>query len=98
LCDPNKIMAGGAAAVVPVRVRMDAVVSAGTGTVRVQSSPCEWVDTTIGTLRGWYTAVGYLETQVAGDHSWATLRVFIRAAGGTLSLYGVSVDFGSWTL
>lgn len=97
LCEPRRIMRGGAAAVVPVRVRVDASRSAGTGVVRVRSGAYEWVDVNVTGGRAWYTATGYLESQVHGDHSWANLQLFGQCSGGgTLSVYGVAVDFGAW--
>jgi hypothetical protein len=99
LCDPNLIMRGGVAAVVPVRVRVDASRSAGTGTLRVQSGPYEWVDVSITGTRAWYTAVGYLKSQVYGDHHEANVMIFVLCSGGgTLSVYNVCVDYGAWTL
>ncbi len=83
-------------AVIPVRVRVDAGRSAGTGTVRIQTSLNEWVDVAITGARGWYTAVGYLRSQVFPDESIATAQVFIRTTAGTLSIYGISVDFNWW--
>lgn len=99
LCEPRLIMRAGVAAVVPVRVRVDASQALGTGTVRVQSGDYEWVDVPITGARAWYSVTGYLESQVYGDHAWAVLRVFLRSTGiATLSVYGVDVDFGQWTL
>lgn len=98
LCEPRLIMPGGVAAVVPVRVRVDASRSAGDGIVRVQSGPYEWVDVNITGGRGWYTMVGRLETQVTPDHSWANLQVFARVASGTLSVWNICVDFGAWDI
>jgi len=96
LCDA-RLIARGRFAVIPVRVRVDASRSAGTGTVRVQSGPYEWVDVSITGARDWYEAVGYLRSQVFADHNSASCQVFGRCSGGgTLSLYGVSVDFGQW--
>lgn len=99
LCEPRRIMRGGGAAVVPVRVRVDASRSAGTGVVRVRSGAYEWVDVSVTGGRAWYTATGYLESQVYGDHSWANLQLFGQCSGGgTLSVWNVSVDFGEWDL
>jgi hypothetical protein len=96
LCDPRLIMRNGAAAVVPVRVRVDASQSAGTGTLRVQSSAYEWVDVSITGARAWYTMVGYLASQVYGDQHIANLQVFVRCTAGTLSVYNVTCCFGQW--
>ena len=99
LCEPRRIMRGGGAAVVPVRVRVDASRSAGTGVVRVRSGAYEWIDVNVTGGRAWYTATGYLESQVYGDHSWANLQLFGQCSGGgTLSVFNVSVDFGAWDL
>jgi len=90
-----RLIARGRFAVIPVRVRVDASRTAGTGTVRVQSGSYEFVDVSITGARDWYTATGYLVSQVLADHNSASCSVFIRCSGGgTLSVYGVSVDFG----
>lgn len=95
LCDRALIMRG-EAAVVPVRVRVDASRSAGTGTVRVRCGLYEWVDVSITGARDVYEATGYLESQVHADHDAPPLEVFALVASGTLSIYGISIDFGTW--
>lgn len=98
LCEPTLIAAGGGFAVVPVRVSIDCIRTGGTsGTIRVQSAPFEYIDFAVGTSRSWRTLTGYLATQVYGDHHAANVQVFASCAGGgTLSIYGISVDFGQW--
>lgn len=97
LCDPTLIGRNEIAAV-PVRVRVDASRSVANGIVRVQSGPNDWVDCNVTGGRAVYTATGYLRGQVHADHAAPPLVVWIRSlAGGTLSLYSVSVDFGHWT-
>lgn len=97
LCEPN-LIGRGEFAVIPVRVRVDADADNTTGTVRVQSSPYEWVDVTISNAaRNEYTAVGYLFSQVHADHSAANVQIFARTSGGigaSLNIYGVTVEFG----
>lgn len=98
LCDPNLILRG-EAAVVPVRVWVDASRTAGTGVVRVQSSAYEWADVDVTGARDWYTMTGHLASQVYGDHHAANVQIFVRCSGGgTLSVYNVCVDFGAWAL
>jgi hypothetical protein len=93
----STLIARGEYAVIPVRVRVEAGRSSGTGTIRVQSGPYEWVDVSITGGRAWYEAVGYMRSQVFADHNVGTVQVFIRTTAGTLSVYGVpSVDFGHW--
>lgn len=98
LCDPGLVMRGGVAAVVPVRIRVDASQSAGTGTLRVQSSDYEWVDVSITGARAWYTMVGYLASQTYGDQHVANVQVFFRCTAGTLSVYNVTACFGQWAV
>ncbi len=98
LCEPRLIARDGAFAVMPVRVRIDASQSAGTGTVRVQSGPFDWVDVPITGARAWSTLTGYLESQVYADHHWANVQVFVRCTSGTLSVYNVVVDYNAWPL
>lgn len=95
LCDPNLIMRA-EAAVVPVRVRVDAAMTGGTGTVRVQSGAYEWVDVSVTGARAIYQAIGYLESQVHADHAWALAQIFARVTAGTLTIFNISVDFGTW--
>lgn len=95
LCDPQLILRR-EASVVPVRVRVDASRSAGTGTVRVRCGLYEWVDVSVTGARDWYEATGYLESQVHADHDAAPLEVFALVASGTLSIYGISIDYGTW--
>ena len=98
LCDPNMIMRG-EAAVVPVRLWLDAAKSgAGTATVRVRSGAYEWVDITVASgARALYTITGYLEAQVHADHAWALCQVMaLVASAGTLSIYNLSGEFGLW--
>lgn len=95
LCDPTCIARSRFAAV-PVRVTVDASRSAGDGVVRVQAGSYDWVDVPITGARGLYTITGYVEGQAAGDHSSPPVSVFVRVASGTLSVYGISVDFGAW--
>lgn len=93
----SALIARGEFAVVPVRVRVEAGASGGTGTVRVQSGPYEWVDVSITGARGWYEAVGFMRSQVFADHNVGTCQARIRTSAGTLSVYGTpSVDFGHW--
>jgi hypothetical protein len=95
LCDPTMI-ARGAFAAVPVRVRVDASQSAGTGTVRVQCGPYDWADVSVTGGRAVYERTGIIEGQAAADHEAYPLAVWIQGTGGTLSVYSVSVDFGTW--
>lgn len=95
LCDPTCIARGGFAAI-PVRVTVDAEQSAGTGTVRVQCGPYDWVDVSVTGGRADYTRTGIIEGQVFADHAAYPLVVWIGGSGGTLSVYSVSVDFGAW--
>lgn len=97
LCDPTCIARGGFA-VVPVRVRVDASRAVGNGVVRVQCGPYDWVDVSVTSTRATYTATGYIESQATGDHEAYPIAVYGRvlAGGSTLSVYGVSVDFGTW--
>jgi hypothetical protein len=95
LCDPT-LIARGAFATVPVRVRVDASQSAGTGTVRVQCGPYDWVDVSVTGGRAVYERTGIIEGQAAADHEAYPLAVWIGGSGGTLSVYSVSVDFGTW--
>jgi hypothetical protein len=91
-------MREGAAAVVPVRVWVDASQSAGTGTLRVQSSAYEWVDVPVTGARDWYSIPGYLLSQVYGDQHIANVQIFFRCTAGTLSVYNACVDFGAWAV
>jgi hypothetical protein len=94
LCEDN-LISRGEFAVIPVRVRIDAAMTGGTGTVRIQSSPYEWVDVTIGSgARSVTTAVGHLYSQVHADHAAANVQVFARVTAGTLTIYYASVEFG----
>lgn len=96
LCAPVLIGCDEIAAV-PVRVRVDASRSVANGIVRVQCGAYDWVDVTVTGGRGTYEATGYLQSQVHPDHDAPPLVVWVRSlAGGTLSVYGVSVDFGTW--
>jgi hypothetical protein len=96
LCDPVLIGRNEIAAV-PVRVRVDAERAVANGVVRVQAGAYDWVDVRVTGGRGIYTATGYLQGQVHGDHGSPPLVVWIRSlTGGTLSVYSVSCDFGSW--
>jgi hypothetical protein len=95
LCDPT-LIARGAFAAVPVRVRVDASQSAGTGTVRVQCGPYDWVDVSITGGRAVYERTGIIEGQATADHAAYPLAVWLGSSGGTLSVYSISVDFGSW--
>lgn len=94
LCDPSLIMRM-QGAVVPARVRVDASRSAGTGTVRVQCGEYEWVDVSITGGRAWYEATGYLASQVHADHDGPPLARWGRTTAGTLSVYSISIDFGT---
>lgn len=97
LCDPSTIGRNEIAAV-PVRVRVDASRATANGIVRVQSGPYDYVDVTVTGGRAIYTATGTLQGQVHPDDPTWPLVVWIRSlAGGTLSVYAVSVDFGHWT-
>lgn len=95
LCDPTCI-ARGAFAAVPVRVRVDASQSAGTGTVRVQCGPYDWVDVSVTGGRAVYQRSGIIEGQATADHAAYPLVVWLGSSGGTMSVYSVSVDFGTW--
>lgn len=95
LCDPTCV-ARGAFACVPVRVRVDASQSAGTGTVRVQCGPYDWVDVSVTSTRAVYEWTGILEGQATPDDPAYPLVVWLGSSGGTLSVYAVSVDFGTW--
>lgn len=93
----GRLIARGRFAVIPVRVRVDASCT-GTGTVRLQSGPYERVDVTGITARAWYTAIGYLRSQVFADHNIAACQIFgsPNSVTRTLSIYNVSIDFGHW--
>ncbi len=95
LCEENLISRGEFAAI-PVRVRVDAQAGVTAGTLRVQSSPYEWVDVTVSAgARADFTAVGYLYSQVYPDQASANVQVFFRSgAAGTLDVYYISVEFG----
>ena len=97
LCDPTCI-ARGVLAVVPVRVRVDASRAVGNGVVRVQCGLYDWVDVPITGARAVYEVSGYLESQIQADHAASPCVVWLRvlAGGSTVSVYGVSVDFGTW--
>lgn len=96
LCDPV-LIGRGAIGAVPMRVRVDASRATANGTVRVQCGRYDWVDVTVTGGRAIYTRTGYIETQVTPDQDAWPLVVWISsAAGGTLSVYSVSVDFGTW--
>lgn len=95
LCDPTCIARGGFAAI-PVRVRVDAEQSAGTGIVRVQAGLYDWVDVSVTGARATWTWTGIIEGQVFPDHAAYPLVVWVQGTGGTLSVYSVSVDFGTW--
>ena len=95
LCDPTCI-ARGAFCAVPIRVRVDASQSAGTGTVRVQAGPYDWVDVAVTGARAVREWTGIIEGQVYPDHDAYPLAVWVQGTGGTLSVYSVSVDFGTW--
>lgn len=96
LCDPV-LIGRGAIGAVPVRVRVDASRATANGTVRVQCGRYDWVDVTVTGGRAIYTRTGYLETQLhPDDASWPLVVWISAAAGGTLSVYSVSVDFGTW--
>lgn len=94
LCEPNLISRGGFG-VVPVRVRVDAG-NSGTGVLRVQSGLYEWIDVSLTGGRGTYTATGHLQSQAHGDHDAPPVMIFVRASAGTVDIYNVSVDFGTW--
>lgn len=82
---------------IPVRVHLDAEKSgAGAATVRVQAGPYSWVDLTVASgARAHYEVVGYLRSQVHADDSAGALQIFARvASGGTLSVHGISIDYG----
>lgn len=81
--------------IVPVRVRVDAG-NSGTGVLRVQSGLYEWIDVDLTGGRDTYSATGYLHGQAHGDHDAPPLMVFVRADSGTVDIYNVSVDFGTW--
>ena len=95
LCDPTCIARGGFAAI-PVRVRVDAEQSAGTGTVRVQAGLYDWVDVPVTGARGTYEWTGIIEGQVFADDPSYPLVVWLGSSGGTMSVYSASVDFGTW--
>lgn len=87
----------GEIAAVPVRVRVDASRAVANGIVRVQCGQYDWVDVTVTGGRAVYTATGYIESQIVADDDAWPMVVWIRSlAGGTLSVYNVSVDFGTW--
>lgn len=95
LCDPN-IIARQRYASVPVRVRVDAQMGAGTATVRVQTGRSSWVEVGFGFgARSVHEATGYLESQVHADHAWAQGQVLCRVTAGTLSIWNISIDYGS---
>lgn len=82
---------------IPVRVHLDAEKSgAGTATVRVQAGPYSWVDVTVASgARAHYEQVGYLRSQVHADDSSGSMQIFARvASAGTLSVHGISIDYG----
>lgn len=95
LCGPY--VSDGRFAVIPVRVRVEASQSSSTGTVRVQCGQ-GYVDVSITGARAWYTATGFLRSQVYPDDAAAPLVVLISSGSGarTLSVWNVSIDFGTW--
>lgn len=95
LADPTCIARTDFSAI-PVRVRVDASQSAGTGTVRVQCGPYDWVDVTVTGVRATWEWTGIIEGQVYPDDEAYPLVVWVGSSGGTLSVYSVSVDFGTW--
>lgn len=95
LCDPG-LIARGRFAVVPVRVRVDASRTAGTGTVRVQCGAYEWVDVSITGGRAVYQATGRLQSQRHADDASPPICIYMRTTAGTLSVWSVTVDFGDW--
>lgn len=84
-------------AAVPARVTIDASRSVADCVVRFQSGLYDWIDVSVTGGRAIYTMTGYLQSQVHPDHAGPPLVLWIRAlAGGTLSLFSWSVDFGHW--
>ncbi len=94
----------GVAAVVPVRVVVDAewvdtpTPSGSQGTVRLQSGEYEWVDVVfdVDELRETRTVYGYLESQVHGDHAAGVLTATAQVGGLELRVWSISVSFGHW--
>lgn len=100
-CDPEVIMAG--RAVVPVRVVVRARCiendDPGAGLVRLQSSATEWIDVEFPSDGELYSleVVGWLESQIAGDHATAVLQALaLRTNLALFYVYGISIDWG-WT-
>jgi hypothetical protein len=92
------VMMRGQSAVIPVRVVVDAewTGASGSGTVRLQSGPYEWVDAVFSSTatRVEVTAYGYLECQVYGDHFRGILLPLCNVGGTDLDVYNISADFG----
>lgn len=96
LCDAGLVL-GGEAAVVPVRIRIEAYLTgdANLATIRVQSGEFEWIDIDIdGVVPTTYEATGYLECQVTPDHAWATVQVFARVDADAVEILSVAPIFG----
>lgn len=103
LSDAGLVFPGGAADVLPTRAVVPGMVviearltgGATTGTVRIQSGTYEWIDIEV-TSGSWsiLEASGLFETQVAADHSWATIQVFFMVDAGTIELRAASAAFG----
>jgi hypothetical protein len=84
----------GRAAVVPVRVIVDAACTGTASTLRLQSSAYEWIDITLPATRGEVTAYGYLASQVYGDHFAGQLQPLITTPGGaTAAIYNISIEY-----
>jgi hypothetical protein len=99
-CDPRQVIRGGNRAVVPVRCRVRARWTGGSGfgRVRIQSSDTEWVDVDFDTTTTLETreVVGWLESQAAADQPRGVLQIFGRLtnAAHSLQLYAVEIDWG----
>lgn len=91
-------IAGGRFGVVPVRVSVDASCTSTGGRVRVQCGS-GYVEVAVTGARGWYTATGHLQSQVFPDDADAppmVLRGSSSSGAQTLSVWNVSIDFGTW--
>lgn len=98
--EPLQVIRGGNRAVVPVRCRVRARWTGGSGygRVRIQSSSMEWIDvdfddtTTLETRE----VVGWLESQPAADQGRGVLQIFgqLTNSSHSLELYAVEIDWG----
>lgn len=98
--EPVQVIRGGNRAIVPVRVKVRARWTGGSGygRLRIQSSATEWIDVDFDSTTTLETreVVGWLESQAAADQPQAVLQVFgqLTSAAHSLQLYAVEIDWG----